>query len=230
MKTLITVLLVSHVAAGTLALILGLIAMFTRKGGRLHNRTGIVYVGAMSYIALSSALLCVLQPFTLFRLFLGGIAVFSFYLSTTGYRATKQKKGQVSRFDRALTYLTLLISAGMIGFGFWLMRDAVSSLSILFTFFGVATARFALEDARRFGKPAVKMAWYFQHFTRMGGSYIAALTAFIVNNNARLLPAQTPDWVYLAGWIAPSLIGGILIGLTVRHYQLKFGRKTVAGV
>lgn len=230
MKTLVSSLLITHVAAGSLALLLGLVAMLSQKGSRLHNRTGLIYVWCMTYVALSAVLLFVVQPFTLFRLFLTGVAVFSFYLSTTGYRAIVLKRAGLSlitppSFDRWLTYITLLVSVTMIGFGLLLITRGGSFMSILFTFFGVFTLVFALQDLRQFGVPTEKMHWFFQHFTRMGGSYTAALTAFIVNNSMRILPADAPEWTRLAGWIVPSLIGGMLIGRTVAYYKRKFAAK-----
>ncbi|KAB7732247.1 DUF2306 domain-containing protein [Rudanella paleaurantiibacter] len=231
MKTLVSILLITHIIAGSLALLLGLVAMLAQKGSRLHNRAGRVYVWCMTYVALSAVLLFVVQPFTIFRLFLTGVAVFSFYLSTTGYRAVVLKRAGLSlaeppTFDRWLTYLTLLVSISMICFGVFLITSGAGSfMPILFTFFGVFTLVFALQDLRQFGKPTEKMHWFFGHFTRMGGSYVAALTAFIVNNNARMLPANAPDWAHLAGWIVPSLVGGMLIGRTVAHYKKKFVAK-----
>lgn len=226
MKTLIITLLISHVTLGTIALLIGLVPMFSKKGSLLHNRTGRVYVWSMTYVAASAALLFAIQPFTIFRLFLAGVAVFSFYLSTTGWRAVKQKKTGFAPIDQWLAYGTLAVSLGMIGYGIYLVTRSVSSMSILFTFFGILTFIFAFQDFRRFGKPLEKMHWFFQHFTRMGGSYIAAFTAFLVNNNGRMLPAGTPEWVYLAGWIAPSIIGGMLIGRTVAFYKKKFSGKS----
>jgi uncharacterized membrane protein len=230
MKTLISFLLITHVIAGTLSLLLGLVAMLSQKGSRLHNRAGLFYVWCMTYVAITAVLVFVLKPFVAFRLFLTGIAVFSFYLSTTGYRAVLLKRAKRTLenpplFDRWLAYSTLAISLAMIGFGLFLITQGASFLSILFTFFGVFTLVFALRDMQQFGRPAEKMFWFFQHFTRMGGSYIAAVTAFIVNNNGRMLPLGTPDWVFLAGWIVPSIIGGTFIGRTVRHYMLKFAVK-----
>ena len=230
MKMLITSILISHVALGMVALLIGLIPMFSKKGSRLHNRTGRVYVWCMTYVAASAILLFVLQPLTIFRLFLSGIAVFSFYLSTTGLRAVKQKKTGSTSLDKWLTYSTLVVSLGMIGYGIFLITRSASSMSILFTFFGVLTLVFATKDARSFGKPLVKTGqgpgpWFFQHFIRMGSSYIAAFTAFLVNNNGRMLPAGTPEWVYLAGWIAPTVIGALLITRTVIYYKRKFEGK-----
>ncbi|TAE22499.1 MAG: DUF2306 domain-containing protein [Cytophagales bacterium] len=225
MKTLIPALLITHVAAGTIALLIGLVPMLSKKGSQLHNRTGRVYVWCMTYVAASAILLFVFQPFSLFRLFLTGVAVFSFYLSTTGYRAVLLKRAKrtlqtPSAFDRWLTYLTLIVSVGMIGFGGFLMSQSASFMSILFTFFGTLTLVFSSRDAWQFGRPTVQMFWFFQHFTRMAGSYIAAFTAFLVNNG-RMFPAGTPEWVSLASWIAPSFVGSVLIFRTVAYYKAK---------
>ncbi|AQG82686.1 DUF2306 domain-containing protein [Spirosoma montaniterrae] len=228
MNTLLTILLITHIATGFTALLVGLIPMFATKGSQLHNRAGLVFVYCMIAVTLTALLLCVLQPFKMMRLFLTGIAVFSFYLSMTGWRATKQKNGQVAAFDHWLTYITLAVSAGMIGFGVYLLvLNGPVFLPIVFTFFGFLTLRFAVEDYRKQRRPAQKMhrrvaPWYFQHFTRMGGAYIASFTAALVTNIGRVLPDDAPDWVGTVAWIAPSILGGLIIGRTVRYYLTKF--------
>ena len=223
MKTLIVILLVSHIVMGIAALLVGLIPMFSAKGGRLHNRAGLIYVYCMIAVAITALLLCALQPFKMMRLFLTGIAIFSFYLSMTGWRATKQKKTGPTPGDRILTYLTLLVSVGMVGVGIYLMSQPGNVFfPVLFTFFGVLTGVFARRDFRLIEQPTEKMHWFFQHITRMGGSYIATFTAALVTNTGRILPAHAPDWAATIGWIAPSLIGGLLIGRTVRYYKQKF--------
>ena len=181
MKTLLTVLLITHIVTGSVALLVGLIPMLGPKGGKVHNRAGLVYVYCMITVAATALLLCGLQPFKMMRLFLTGIAVFSFYLCFTGWRATKNRQGQLTPFDRGLTLITLAVGAAMIGFGTYLMLTyGASFMPIVFTFFGVLTSRFAWEDYRKSQQPALKMAWYFQHFTRMGGSYSATFTAAAV--------------------------------------------------
>ncbi|QHV98710.1 DUF2306 domain-containing protein [Spirosoma endbachense] len=224
MKTLIISLLIIHIATGFTALLVGLIPMFSKKGSLLHNRAGLVYVYCMITVAITALLLCGLQPFRMMRLFLTGIAIFSFYLSMTGWRATKQKKTGPTNGDRVLTYVTLAVSVLMVGFGMYLtIQNGTSFFPILFTFFGGLTGVFAMQDVRRFGVESTeKMHWFFQHFTRMGGSYIATFTAALVTNIGRIVPAEAPDWIATAGWIAPSLLGGMLIGRTVRYYKAKF--------
>ncbi|MBO0930056.1 DUF2306 domain-containing protein [Fibrella aquatilis] len=225
MKTLLTALLITHITTGIVALLVGLIPMLLQKGTRLHKRAGLVYVWCMIIVAITAVLLCTLQPFRMFRLFLAGIAVLSFYLCITGWRATKQKKGLYSPVDRYLAYGTLLTGTGMTLFGIYLLvLNGFEFLPIVFTFFGFLTGRNAYEDIRVLGKPAEKQHWFFHHFTRMGGSYIATFTVALVTNVGRFAPANTPEWLGTVAWISPALLGGVLIGFTVRRYKQKFGR------
>ncbi|MBC3785063.1 DUF2306 domain-containing protein [Spirosoma utsteinense] len=222
MNTVVTSLLITHVAAGCLALLVGLIPMFSQKGNSLHKRAGMVFVYCMIIVAITALLLCVLQPFKMMRVFLTGIAVFSFYLTMTGWRATRQKTSGPTVADRVLAYATLVVSAAMIGFGIYLLvLNGVSFFPVLFTFFGVLTGVFAWKDATLYGKPVEKLHWFFQHITRMGGAYIATFTAALVTNMGRMVPADAPEWILTLGWIAPSVVGGMLIGRTVRYYVIK---------
>ena len=227
MKTLLTLLLITHIATGFTALLVGLIPMFSQKGSRLHNRAGLVYVYCMITVAVTALLLCGLQPFKMLRLFLTGIAVFSFYMCFTGWRATKNKTGRLTPLDQILTYSTLLVGTAMVGFGLYLLTQrGLSFLPIVFTFFGVLTGRFAWQDIRQQQQPTLKMSWYFQHFTRMAGSYIATFTAAAVTNVPRILPANAPEWTGTLIWIVPPILGGMLIGRTVRYYRQKFAAKS----
>jgi uncharacterized membrane protein len=52
-----SVLLPIHVAAGGIALVLGAVALSVKKGGTLHRRSGIFFVGAMLVMGISAAFL-----------------------------------------------------------------------------------------------------------------------------------------------------------------------------
>ena len=230
MKTLILSILILHVSAGSIALLVGLIPMFSKKGSKLHNRSGLVYVYCMITVAITALLLCALQPLQLLRLFLTGIAVFSFYLCMTGWRATKQKKTGPTSADRLLTYVTLVVSVTMMAFGGYLLQDGMSVFAVLFPVFGFLTFRNAWYDFKSFDKIPEKMHWFYHHIARMGGSYIATFTAFLVNNVYRMLPNDAPAWIGTISWIAPAIVGGMLIGRTVRYYKQKFNAPKLAKV
>ena len=46
-----------HIAAGGLAIILGAVALLAKKGGTLHRRSGLLFVGAMLVMGVSAAIL-----------------------------------------------------------------------------------------------------------------------------------------------------------------------------
>lgn len=52
-----TVLLATHIAAGGLALVLGTVALSTRKGATIHRRSGVLFVYVMLAMGISAALL-----------------------------------------------------------------------------------------------------------------------------------------------------------------------------
>ncbi len=213
----------THISAGAVALFAGLIPMLGRKGGLWHRRAGRVYVGAMIVVALTALVLTALLPLTGSRLFLTGIAVFSFYLSFSGWRAAARRTYALAPIDQALVVFTLLASFAMIGAGIYWQ-------ALLFGFFGVVMLSFAGFDARALLRPVAPDArpipWIFRHIPRMGGSYIATFTAFLVVNLGRWLPDTAPAWLNTAGWIAPTLVGTWLIRRAVRGYRLKM-RPTV---
>ena len=208
----------THISAGAVALFAGLIPMLGRKGGVWHRRAGRVYVGAMIVVAITALVLTALLPLTGGRLFLTGIAVFSFYLSFSGWRAAARRTYSLAPLDRALVVFTLLVGLAMLGAGvYW--------QAILFGFFGALMLTFAGFDARALLRPAAPegrpIPWIFRHIPRMGGSYIATFTAFLVVNLGRWLPDTAPAWCNTIGWIAPSIIGGMLIRRAVRAWKAK---------
>ena len=88
METTANLILYAHIAAGFIALTVGPFAMFSVKGGTLHRRAGTVYVWAMVAVVISAVVLAIYRP----NPFLLGIAVLSFYLTFSGYRALFHKK------------------------------------------------------------------------------------------------------------------------------------------
>lgn len=210
----------AHIAAGTLALLVGLIPMLGRKGGPLHVRAGRVYVYSMMLVAATAVVLCLLQPLTVGRLFLTSVAVLSFYLSFSGWRAARRHSATLPLPDAVLAGFSALVGLAMVATGLW--RGVV-----LFAFIGGLICIFAGLDTWRALCPApatAPTAWLFRHFTRMGGSYISAFTAFIVVNVGRWIPETAPAWAGLVGWIAPTIIGTALIVSTARRYRARLSK------
>jgi uncharacterized membrane protein len=220
MQTFLKFALYIHIFAGFTALVTGLVPMFSKKGGEAHILWGKVYYWAMFVVAITAIIRFQMK---LNLIFLTGIAVFSFYNTFTGVRLIHRKTNPKPLFiDWFGAILMVMGSFGMLYFAYLAFKTNVSS-AILFTIFGIFMFVLAFEDLRVFmGKklidndvPVPTRYWFQNHISRMGGSYIATVTAFLVVNN----PPQIPGLVV---WIAPGVIGGFIIGRTRKFYMDKF--------
>ena len=87
------ILLVLHIAAGSIALLAAVLALVTAKGGTNHVRVGRVYALGMTVIFLTALPLAMLGA----NIFLLLIAVFSFYLVFAGWRFARNRRGRPQR-------------------------------------------------------------------------------------------------------------------------------------
>jgi uncharacterized membrane protein YfcA len=197
--------------------------MFSKKGSKTHITWGNVYYWAMFMVTVTALIRFQMK---LNLIFLSGIAVFSFYNTFTGVRLIRRKNNSKPEFvDWFGAVLMVISSLGMVYFSYLAYRIENNFYAILFAIFGLFMLVLALEDLRVFmgikqidnDVPLQTRYWFQNHISRMGGSYIATVTAFLVVNN----PPQIPGLVV---WLAPGVIGGIIIGRTQRFYRDKFGK------
>jgi uncharacterized membrane protein len=224
---IVTPLLWLHVACGFTALVLAPVAMLLRKGSPAHRRWGRVYFWAMAGIFVSALGVLVFRP----NPFLFFISVLAFYAALTGYRGPRRKRPQGKQgpiwLDWAAAGAALLAGLGFVAWGALTLLGIIASqipgaFSILAIVFGLALGRDAWTDLRGFTQPPTdRNWWWYYHMERMLGSYIAAVTAFLVQNVGRHLP---PEWQWVA-WVTPTLLGVPLIGLWIRHYRRLFAER-----
>lgn len=224
MKTLIyQTTLVLHIIAGVIALITGLIAMFARKkGGNLHNRTGLFFYYSMAFIFVSTLIFFALDPLNLKYQFFLGIGIVSFYPVYTGRSVLYMKKGiNASVFHKTLAVGAIASAIVMILFGNF--GGLPQAEMILFNVFGVILILNGIGDARiYFGyKPAAKNYWLMAHIGKMLGGYSAALTAFMVNVVPRYLPDNTSMYIFITTWTLPAVVLGIYSAFVQKKYSPK---------
>jgi uncharacterized membrane protein len=107
------VVLTVHATSGAVALAAGPVAMAARKGRRPHRLAGRAYAVVMALATVSALYLAVATENVLLLV----VAVFSFFLVFTGWRALGQRRlhegGRGARwFDWLVAGLTLAFSAG----------------------------------------------------------------------------------------------------------------------
>lgn len=222
-------LIISHVTAGVLSLISGLLAAFVgKKGGKLHRQVGRIFFWSMTWIFVSAILIV---SFIRFSPFLLVIAVFSFYLAFSGVRVLKIRKTmKVTKLDWAAALTTMGFGIGMIimGFSYLLRTDWSSTLGYLCLFFGFFTIQTGWLNVRGFMTlhKAEKMWWWLAHMNSMSGSFIAAITAFLVQNGLMFNLPSEMAWV---PWVLPALAGLPLTSYWSNKYRKKFKMGKYAG-
>lgn len=193
------VLLASHIAGGTVALLaLGPAVVLSRGSGLRvgpgHRRAGQVYVWGM-VVALASAYpLAVLLP----SMFLGGVALFTTFLVASGWRWIRRGSTGTVGLGRGLAIGMLAAAVGMVVVGAGQLAGGDGLGVALLVFAGIG-GTLAVEDLRALGggRPERRHRVAL-HLGRMLGGAIATLTAVLVVN-----VRTEPVWI---GWIAPTVV------------------------
>lgn len=101
-----------HIIAGLTSLISGAVALYVVKGGKLHRKSGMIFVFTMLFMSLSGAVLAFIKP--------GRVSIvaglLTFYLVTTALLAVGHRSEQFHWLDAFVTLLGL--TTGILGFKF----------------------------------------------------------------------------------------------------------------
>ncbi|HRP00451.1 MAG TPA: hypothetical protein PLN54_13530 [Flavobacteriales bacterium] len=212
-----------HAVSGVIALLVAPLAMLVAKGGDAHRLWGRTFFYAMAVVATTAILAGILRPNTLMAL----VAVFSFHMIASGYRALYLKKlhqGQrPNGVDIFLMGTAGIVNAGLFlwGLSHVLMGDRAAG-PIIFLVFGTIGLSFVWRDFQRFHQRTHdKREWLYAHMSGFMGGYIGTVSAFSAVN----LEMIQPVWLR---WLWPTVLGVPLIVGWIRYYRKRFagGRRT----
>ena len=210
----------SHIFCGVLVLLLGLVNFVSKKGTRRHVAIGRIYVGAMWWICLSALGIIVFYRFSMFLMV---IAVITFYTSFVGLRVLRRRKlGSEKWYDWTASVLTAAFGVGLLMYAATLFLSGKNEiLGMLSVVFGGLALNMGIQDIRFFSKANTdeKKWWLYQHIGAISGSYIAAVTAFAVQNG-EALGITNHNWLL---WVLPGVIGSVLISITIKKQKMKNG-------
>lgn len=212
-----------HILAGSLTLISGLIAMTSKKGQKTHRLSGKVFFWSMTVTTLLGLNAGIFRPN--YEIFIP-IAIISFYQAASGYRIlyikTLNKGQQPKILDWALTIGMLLTSFVFVFLGVSNLSTDIFYSIVLFSFSIIGIYCCGVDLYNYIKKPTNKFYWLFIHIFRMSHGFIAALTAFLVNNS-KLFPFL-PQVLLL---IIPIAIGQPIISLTIWNYKRKMEKSKI---
>lgn len=210
---LYNILLVIHIAAGSVALLMAMIALVTAKGGRHHVLAGRVYASGMTVIFLTSLPLAILGA----SIFLLLIAVFSFYLVFAGWRFARNRRGRPRPVDWSAVAIMGAIGLAMWGYGIALASDGDDQWVTMLLLGSIAVA-LSLADTRYYFRLTKKKRpsgskRIRRHLTNMLAGTISTVTAvFVVNVDT------DPAWL---AWILPTVV----ITPLIVWWNARIGRK-----
>lgn len=201
MGTMYDVMLWVHIMAGTLALVGGLVAIMTRKGARIHRRSGIVYVQCMMMVGVTALVMSIIRP----NPFLFAVAIFSAAMALSGWVPARGDNIQVSKII-GIASIVAAILLGAVGMWWVIAGDLFGITAIVF---GLISARFGWQDVWRTTERN-RQQRIITHVSAMGGAFIATVSAISAVNLDMLPP--------LVRWLWPTIIGTPLIFWGIRSY------------
>lgn len=194
-------LLLLHASTGGIALMVGAISAYAKKGQRLHRLCGNIFIYSMLFSAVSALIMSQIKP----NPFLFGIGLFTVYLILSGWIPVWKKDLSIKKKYIKRVGIFGIISALFMAYQAYIgFRDA----AIILMVFGGILLSFSVSDLLTRFSPGNGIN---RHGGRMGGAYIATFTAFLVVNNSFLPP--------LVAWLMPTVIGSLLIFLSLRKWN-----------
>ena len=211
--------LLIHILAGVLALLAGVAAIVTVKGGARHNQAGKLYAIMMSVVVVTAF------PLSLWtnNWFLFAIAIFTGYLVAAGYRIILRRRSGTTEpmiTDYTIHGVMLVVGGGMIGVGGYGAITNTMDLASVLAVFGLIGGVLAVRELTQFRGPSSdRTPWFERHIAFMGGGYIATVTATVTVNLTMFPP--------LVRWLGPTLLGVPLIFYAISKYEPRFGRLSI---
>jgi uncharacterized membrane protein len=169
--------LVLHIGGGTMGMISGGVAMFARKGGRLHRVAGTVFFVSMLFMTGIAAIVAPMLPEA--RWTNTTAAVFTLYLVVTAWATVRRRAGEIGRFERAVVAVPLGIAAmGLALVPYGAARGQMDSFGTVYIFAVICAlaAAFDLRMIRRGGIAGTDRV--VRHLWRMGAALFVATGSF----------------------------------------------------
>jgi len=205
-----TVNIAIHVISGTIALLLGTVAIISKKGLKRHVQSGNWFLLFLSIVAITG----LVGIFVFNRnSFLIVITLLSAYQGFSGYRILQTKSNKFYFIDAAAAIITIL---SCLYFLYYFQSiGMIWSPIIIYSTVGWLSAMILYDLLRYFiPKERYKRLWLKEHIVKMIGAFSALFSAFA----GTVFEDYQPHSQYL-----PSVIGNVLI----IYFLVRFSKKRV---
>ncbi len=196
-----------HVISGSIALLLGIIALTTKKGGKWHKKSGNYFLTLLIIVVLTGLIGVFIFKRNTFLLI---ITVLSAYYGFSGYRILQTKSNSPKLIDISFAIVSLISvsyflyyfkSIGM----YWSPIIVYSTVGALLMIISYDFIRYLIP------KKTYRNMWLYEHIFKMIGAFTALLSAF----SGTIFENYQPYSQFL-----PSVFGTLLqIGFIVYHVR-----------
>ena len=166
--------IITHVIAGSIALLLGILALTSRKGGKWHKRSGDYFLILLIIVVLTGLIGVFIFKRNTFLLI---ITVLSAYYGFSGYRILQTKTNKPKWIDIAVA----LISLTSVSYFLYYFKSMGMYWSPIIIYSTVGALLFIITyDFLRYLIPekAYRNMWMYEHIFKMIGAFTALLSAF----------------------------------------------------
>jgi hypothetical protein len=196
-----SVLLIPHIAAGSVAILSGTAAVAVRKGGTNHSLAGTCFVASMILLGLSAAVMALTLPAPdPSRASAGILAV---YFAVTSWAAARWRKGMTGPFEVWACAAILSLGLTLVSFAVAASHSATGTFAaypptFYLTLAGLC-ALFAILDLNVILRPIVSgKARISRHIWRMCFAFFFATGSFFLGQQ-KVMPAEVRGSLIL--WI-----------------------------
>lgn len=192
------ILLITHVSAGVVTLFSGIAAMLFPQRLNIHKPAGIIFHYAMWYVVISAFTLAFLKS----NIFLFLIGVLVFNSNAMGMRCLKlykSKQPKVGWKEWTIWIVTMILLVGCQGYILNQYGFRFDNEFVIINVFSINLILSLFLDLKLLrNKNYTKSRYLIGHIGKMGGTFIGAITAALVQN-----VQSDPIWL---AWLLPTVI------------------------
>jgi hypothetical protein len=203
-----------HIVCGSVALILGVVALVVSKSKTIHKKVGKVFLILLAIVIFTG----LLGVFVFGRnSFLLVITVLSGYFGFSGYRILQTKSNQ----PKLLDIIVAIIALSTVFYFLYYFKTIgmIWKPVVIYSTVGTIIAIISYDFLRYFiPKSKYRNLWFYEHIYKMIGAFTALLSAF----SGTVFYAYQPY-----SQVLPSVFGTILqIGFIIFYYK-KFSKQSL---
>jgi hypothetical protein len=173
-----------HVVAGAIAILSGFIALFVRKGSRVHRKSGLIFAGAMIVMSLSGAMLAIGRLGVEVNVPAGLVTA---YLVVTAFLTVQPPSNRTHTMERGAMFAAFGVGAAAIVLGFSAIGRGYAGFGVPALMFAAIALLGGVGDRRMLraggltGAPRLK-----RHLWRMCTALFIAAASFFLGPVRRI--------------------------------------------